>query len=281
MSLPPLVVPSCFLIGSRIAVIFVLIICLLAVLRQLQIARNKLKAARADVAQERKRFADVEANLERPPSSMSLPGSPQDDRYEDSHVALLPPPALRPQSRPFSSTPSVRSSTLYDFTPQQEAFGFDLKPYRPPTVEQPQPQPAPKHIAEISMATLPNPHSEHGHGATDDDDDDDTDSMSHESSLVAPLPTSSKPSPQCEDSGSLKTPQPRSRAGSDSSWAANVVNALERGPTPMSRTTTVSTTVSAYTDDASTPVASGPVHELLLSRQRDSGSHSPPASGIN
>ena len=263
-------------------VIFVLIICLLAVLRQLQIARNKLKAARADYAQEHKRLADIEANIERPLSSMSFPGSPQDDRYEDSHVALLPPPALRPQSRSFSSPPSVRSSTLYDFTPQQENFGFDLKPYTPPIIAQPQPQPAPKHIAEISMATLPNPHSEHGHGtADDDDDDDDTDSTSHESSLVAPLPTSFKPSQVSEDSGSLKTPQPRSRAGSDSSWAANVVNALERGPTPMSRTATVSTTVSAYTDEASAP-ASGPVHELLLNRQRDSGSHSPQASsGIN
>ena len=76
----------------------------------------------------------------------------------------------------------------------------------------------------------------------------------------------------------MQTPQPRSRAGSESSWAADVVTALERGPTPMSRTVTVS---SIYTDDASTPVASGPVHELLLNRQRDSGGHSPPASGIN
>lgn len=252
-------------------IIFVLIICLLAILRQLQIARNKLKATRADVVQERKRFVDAEANLERPPSSMSLAGSPRDDQYEDSHVALLPPPALRPQSRSFSSPPSVRSSTLYDFTPQQETFGFDFKSYRPPTVE-PQPQPIPNHIAEISMATLPNPHSAHGHGPTDDDDDD-TESTSHESSGPLPLPSHTS-----ETSGSVRMPQPRSRVGSGSSWAVNIVSALERGPTPMSRTATVTTTASAYTD-AMTPVASGPVHELLMSRQRDLGNQQ--ASGIN
>lgn len=278
MGLPLPIVRHRFLIAICLVVIFVLVVCLLGILRQLQIARNKLRATRADVEHERKRLADVEANIQRPPSPMSMAGSPRDDYYEDSHVALLPPPALRPRSRSISSPPSVRSSTLYDFTPQQETFGFDFKPYRPPTVVEP--QPAPKHIAEISMATLPNPHSEHGHGTTDDDEDDDngTESTSHESqsSLEAPLPSKSSQPPEAP--GSLRTPQPRSRAGSDSSWAANVVHALERGPTPMSRTATVTTTASTYTD-VTTPIASEPVHALLMSRQRESGSQQ--ASGIN
>ncbi|KAH9831232.1 uncharacterized protein C8Q71DRAFT_310802, partial [Rhodofomes roseus] len=250
-------------------VIFLLIVWLLTILRQLQVARNKLKAALAHEEQEYKRGAASEGQADRHHSTTSLVQSPQDDHFEESQVALLPPPSLRPQSRSFSSPSSLRSSTLYDFAPQQEDFGFDLKSYRPTTLVQP-----PAHVPEVSTTTLPNPHSEHGHGGEHGGDDEEQ-SMTHESLLATPLPLPAHLAQPSDYSEDLRTPRPGSRALSESSWAADVVGALERGPTPISRTTTATTTttLSAYTDDGSTPIA-GAVHELLLNRQRESGSHS-------
>ncbi|KAH9935385.1 uncharacterized protein B0H18DRAFT_975635 [Fomitopsis serialis] len=258
-------------------VIFLLVIVLLSVLRQLQIARNKLKAAHLHEGQEYKRGPASDDRADRNHSTSSLVQSPQQDNYEESHVALLPP-SLRPQSHSFSSPPSVRSSTLYDFTPRQEDFGFDFKSYRPSSVVQPSTTVQPPvavaqptilqpltHVAEVSMASLPNPHSEHGHGG-DHDDDDDEQSTTHESLLPTPLPRAAQPSDDSETSGR----RVRLRGVVRILWAADVVGALERGPTPISRTTTASTTLSTYSD-VSTPIT-GPVHELLINRQRDSGS---------
>ncbi|KZT71063.1 hypothetical protein DAEQUDRAFT_737123 [Daedalea quercina L-15889] len=245
-------------------VIFLLLLLLLGILRQLQIARNKLKATRLHV-EEYQRDAKSNGMAQRRHSTTSLVQLPQEEHDEESHVALLPP-SLRPQSHSFSSPPSVRSSTLYDFTPRQEEVGFDFKSYRPTTYVEP-----PAHIPEVSVTTLPNPHSEHGHGSEDDHDEEH--STTHESFMV-PVPT--LPEQPSDDSETTQTPRPGSRAVSESSWAADVVGALERGPTPISRSTTATTTLSSYSD-GTTPIATGPVHDLLLSRQRDSGNHSVPS----
>ncbi|TFY64669.1 hypothetical protein EVJ58_g2474 [Rhodofomes roseus] len=65
-------------------VIFLLIVWLLTILRQLQVARNKLKAALAHEEQEYKRGAASEGQADRHHSTTSLVQSPQDDHFEES-----------------------------------------------------------------------------------------------------------------------------------------------------------------------------------------------------
>ncbi|PCH43730.1 hypothetical protein WOLCODRAFT_164672 [Wolfiporia cocos MD-104 SS10] len=170
----------------------------------------------------------------------------------DTRQPLIPT-LLLPRTPSMISPPSLRSSTLYAFetTPAQEVPEIRL-PRNSVLLT------TPAHMALPSSATLPNPYSEAGHGELDDD------ASFHDPSVDGHA-TNTEPYSDTSDTGAYRTPQPgpSSMGHSDSSWADNVVGEFERGPTPLSR----QSTMSSYLNDSARVEN---IHGLLINRQRDS-----------
>ncbi|KZT11081.1 uncharacterized protein LAESUDRAFT_365239 [Laetiporus sulphureus 93-53] len=177
------------------------------------------------------------------------------------------PVSLRPRSVSFARPPSVRSSTLYAFSPTQERAGSSSIHGRRTLMSDSKTK-INAHAASASSTTLPNPHSSHGHGGEDDE------SM-NEVSLNAPLLHTSQQDLAADDSDPVKNasdtsfatptgatfpnqsvPPPASVTHSDSSLVDDAIISLERGPTPMSRSSTYSS--QGRHDN---------LHDLLMSRQ--------------